>query len=218
MARQSRRSSLRLAQFCSCARKTPKCHRPWRRSCTVQSPRLRCLARATARQNRAHPWQRSLPTPPSRRWSPACRTKRRESLTLSAVGHRHVVSLCYFITQKGVRSGWHGSWSADEHDDVGVPTRLTLFFSWRGTEAIQYRQVMQHSQDMTWTKISGQPTCISLKSWSMTIMLFVSFRMCIWEAVEIRDRINDKTCCRLTASSQPLDMVFGSSHSTHDEM
>ena len=102
-------------------------------------------------------------------WKP----RKCESLTLLAVGHRNVVSLCYFITQGGNHSGWHGSWSADEHDDTGLPTRLTLFFSWRGTEAIQYRQVMQHSQHKTWTNISGQPTCISLKSWSMTSMLFV---------------------------------------------
>ena len=48
-----------------------------------------------------------------------------ESLSLLAVGHRNVLSLCYFITQNGMHSGWYGSWSADEHDDTGLPTRLT---------------------------------------------------------------------------------------------
>ena len=49
-----------------------------------------------------------------------------DSLSLLAVGHRNVLSLCHFVTWKGVESGWHGSWSADAHDDTGLPTRLTL--------------------------------------------------------------------------------------------
>ena len=128
---------------------------------------------------------------------------KRESLLLLAVGYCNVLSQCYFITRKGVCSGWHGSWSADEHDDVGVPTRLTLFFSWRGTEAIQYRQVMQYSQDMTWTNISGQPTFLFWKSWSTISMLFVSITdECTWEAEKVVDILKDYNFYELTSSSQ----------------
>ena len=97
-----------------------------------------------------------------------------ESLSLLAVGHRNVLSLCYFITQGGNHSGWHDSWSADEHDDTGLPTRLTLFFSWKGRQAVQFCQVMQYSQHKTWTNTSGQPTCISLKTRSMISIMFVA--------------------------------------------
>ena len=126
-------------------------------------------------------------------------------MTLLAVGHRNVVSLCHFITRYGKHSGWHGAWHADEHDVTGLPTRLTLFFSWRGTEAIQYRQVTQYYQDMTWTNASGQPTCLFLKSWSTISMLFVSIKdECIREADKVLDSFKDYNFCELTASSQSL--------------
>ena len=142
-----------------------------------------------------------------------------ESLSLLAVGHRNVLSLCYFITQNGMHSGWYGSWSADEHDDTGLPTRLTIFFSWRGTEAIQYRQVMQYSHDQTWTNSSGQPTGMSLKTWSMISMPLVSITdECTWEADQVMDRIQDNNFFRLSASSQPLVMVSVSSQGMKDEM
>ena len=124
-----------------------------------------------------------------------------ESLSLLAVGHRNVLSLCHFSTRYGKQSGWHGSWSAEEHDDTGLPTRLTLFFSWKGTEAIQYRQVMQYIDHNTWTNTSGQPTSIFLKSRSMITMLLVSIMdECTWEGYQVRDSIQATT---LDTGSEP---------------
>ena len=124
-----------------------------------------------------------------------------ESLSLLAVGHRNVLSLCHFGTRYGKHGGWHGSWSAEEHDDTGLPTRLTLLFSWKGTEVIQYRQVMQYSDHNTWTNTSGQPTSISLKSWSRISMLLVSITdECTWEGEQVRDSIQATT---LDTGSQP---------------